>query len=100
MGRLFRVLVGLLASGSSLGCSSSESAQGNIDTSGGRVMTDGAVLCRSNSECRQSDPLAFCVGPHDNLRCGPYLPENNIACSADSECDGGRVCRKNPYVSD
>ena len=50
--------------------------------------------CRSTSDCA-NNPAEYCAGPYDGPCQGGCAPQ--VACTSDSQCDGGAVCRPGPF---
>jgi Cys-rich repeat protein len=62
--------------------------------------------CRLRSDCQalantSNGSLSWeCFGPYDTSACRRYLPgEAPVACTEDSQCSAGKVCRADPTVA-
>jgi hypothetical protein len=62
--------------------------------------------CRTDADCPAEHRgingggfVAYtCIGPSVRVRCGPHIGGPAPACSVDSQCNAGQICRPDPTV--
>jgi hypothetical protein len=95
---LFTLSLGSLlitACGNPLHLSTGDGSSGEVGGDGGAVQT-----CRTMSDCPPPGETPYgwatawvCIGPYTPGHCGLITPDDPVACTEDSQCDGGKVCR-------
>jgi hypothetical protein len=91
--QLFTLLGSLLvtACNNPLDLSAGDGSNGAVGDAG-----EAGQTCRSMSDCPGSGNTpngSNCMGPYDPYHCGPVRSGDPVACTGDSQCAVGMVCR-------